>query len=86
MKRPIVINEIEGKKKKKKKNSQQVNIWDQLVSWLNSTKNLMKNQHLIFSNYYQKIKEEGTLLNSFNEASNTLLPKPFKEKITGQYY
>ena len=40
---------------------------------------------------FQKIEEEGTLLNSFYKATITLMPKPDKdntkkEKTTGQYH
>ena len=38
---------------------------------------------------FQKIAEEGTLQNSFYEATITLIPKPDKDntkKITGQYH
>ena len=39
---------------------------------------------------FQKIAEEGTLLNSFYEATITLIPKPDKDatkkKTTGQYH
>ena len=39
---------------------------------------------------FQKIAEEGTLPNSFYEATITLLPKPDKDttkkKLTGQYH
>ena len=48
----------------------------------------------IFLKLFQKIAEEGMLLNSFYEASITLIPKPEKDitekkrkkKITGQYH
>ena len=39
---------------------------------------------------FQKVAEEGTLPNSFYEATNILIPKPDKEnmkkKTTGQYH
>ena len=44
----------------------------------------------IFLKLFQKIAEEGTLPNSFYEATITLIPKLGKDniekKITGQYY
>ena len=44
----------------------------------------------IFLKLFQKIAEEGTLSNSFYEATITLIPKPekdnMKKKITGQYH
>ena len=44
----------------------------------------------IFLKLLQKIAEEGTLPNSFYEATITLIPKPekdnMKKKITGQYH
>ena len=44
----------------------------------------------IFLKLFQKIAEEGTLPNSFYEATITLIPKSgrdnTKKKITGQYH
>ena len=42
----------------------------------------------ILLNVFQKIAEEGTLPNSFYEATITLIPKPDKDntKTTGQYH
>ena len=45
---------------------------------------------LILLKLFQKIAEEGTLPNSFYEATITLIPKPdkhnTKKRTTGQYY
>jgi len=35
---------------------------------------------MFISNYSKKIEEEGKLPNAFYEASNTLIPKPDKDK------
>ena len=43
----------------------------------------------IFLKFFQKIEEDGTLPNSFYEATITLIPKPKatqKKKTTGQYH
>ena len=43
-----------------------------------------------FLKFFQKTAEEGTLQNSFYEATITLIPKPDKDnttkKTTGQYH
>ena len=45
---------------------------------------------LILLKLFQRIAEEGTLINSFSEATITLIPKPdettHKKKTTGQYH
>lgn len=54
------------------------------TSQMNSTKHLRKSKHLSFSKYSKKLQRP--LLNSFYEASITLIPKPdediTKKKIT----
>ena len=40
----------------------------------------------IFLKLFQKIAEEGTLPNSFHEATITLIPKPGKDNMQKQNY
>ena len=57
-----------------------------MASQVNSIKHLEKSKHSLFQN----IAEEGTLPNSFYEATITLIPKPDKDvtkkETTGQYH
>ena len=71
--RPITSNET---KSVIKHHSQERKIQDQMASQVNFTKHLDELTP-IFSKY-SKIEEEGTLPNSFYEATITLIPKPDK--------
>ena len=53
-----------------------------MVSLVNSTKDLKKSQHQLFSNSSKKnkIEKEQTFPNSFYEAGITLIPKQIKQR------
>ena len=61
-----------------------------MASQLKSTKKLKEELTPILPKLFQKIAEEGNLLNSFYEATITLISKPDKDatkkKTIGQYY
>ena len=48
-----------------------------MVSLQRSIKHLRNNNQ--FTNLFQKVKKEGTVLDSFYEANITLIPKPNKD-------
>lgn len=54
-----------------------------MFSLVNSIKHFREKKKSIFYNIFQVIEAEGTLSNSFYEASVTLKPKPEKD-ITGK--
>ena len=57
-----------------------------MVSQANSTKHTKENLYQFFSNSSKKIEEEGTLPNSFYEATITLIPKPDKDTTKKENY
>lgn len=58
----------------------------QMVSLVNSTKNLKEQMIAILYNTFQKIKVEGTLHNSFYEASISLIQNPGNVIIQKENY
>ena len=50
-----------------------------MASWVNTTKKFREGPEPILLKHFQKIAEEGKLLNSFYEATITLIPKPDKD-------
>lgn len=84
--KPISRSEIESIIKKKK--SLQTKVQDQTAS----REFYQTYKELILLKPYQNIEEEGTVTNSFYEATITMMQKPEKDtnqkkekKITGQY-
>ena len=75
MNNPITSTEIEAVIKNLPKTKAQ----DQMASQENSIKHLEKSYFIPFSNSFKKIAEEGTLPNSFYEATITLTPKPGRQ-------
>ena len=75
MNNPITSTEIEAVIKISKKTKAQ----DQMASQENSIKHFREELMAILLKLFQKIAEEGTLPNSFYEATITLIPKPDKE-------
>ena len=62
-----------------------------MASHENSIKHLERRANAYPSKLFQKTAEEGTLPNSFDEATTTLILKPekdntHKKKTTGQYH
>ena len=72
MNRSINSSEIESVKKKKIFSSKQ-------NSGTEFHQTFKKELTIILLKLFQKIKEEGTLINSFNKATITLIPKPDKD-------
>ena len=52
-----------------------------MISLVNTTQTLRKELTSILLILFQKTKEEGTIPNSFYEASITMIPKPGKDII-----
>ena len=65
------------------KNFQQTKVQDQKASQANSIKHFRK---CFLLKCFQKVSEEGTLPNSFYEATITLIPKPDKDTTKKENY
>ena len=57
-----------------------------MASQLNSTKKFREEVTPIILKLFQKIAEESNLLNSFYEATITLIPKPDKDATKKEHY
>ena len=57
-----------------------------MASQVNSKKHTMKNLHQSSLNISKNVKEDGTLLKTFYEATITLIPKPDKDITKKENY
>ena len=74
------------KLKQRLKIFQQTKVQDQLASHVNSIKHFREELTPMLLKLFQKTAEEGTLPNSFYEATITLIPKPDRDTTKKESY